>query len=208
MRKSKVLISAFISMVMVFSLFLFTPASHAAGEEAVENATTAHTPIVFVHGLSGSSSNFIYIKAYLKSQGWSDDELYAIELPSKQGNQLLNSAALDSFVDSVRSKTGHTHVNIIAHSMGGANSLYYILNRSGSSKVDKLITLGGANRLTTSSAPEGVNVTSIYSTSDTIVANYLSILTGANNIQISGVSHIGLIFSSRVNELILTALQQ
>lgn len=92
--------------------------------------------------------------------------------------------------------------------MGGANSLYYILNRGGSTKVDKLVTLGGANRLTTSSAPEGVEVTSIYSTSDTIVSPALSRLSGANNIQVSLVSHIGLLFNSRVNALIKTALNE
>ncbi|WP_274495606.1 esterase/lipase family protein [Paenibacillus mucilaginosus] len=190
-------------MLMAFTVLLSMPPSKAEAAEP-----TARTPVVFVHGLSGSDSNFAYIKYYLQKQGWTSDELYAIDLPSKQGNQLLNSAAIASFVDDVLSKTGHTKVNIVAHSMGGANSLYYILNRDGASKVDKLITLGGANRLTTSDAPAGVNVTSIYSTSDTIVANYLSILNGANNIRISGVSHIGLIFSSQVNQLIQTALEE
>ncbi|WP_274380028.1 esterase/lipase family protein [Paenibacillus mucilaginosus] len=190
-------------MLMAFTVLLSMPPSKAEAAEP-----TARTPVVFVHGLSGSDSNFAYIKYYLQKQGWTSDELYAIDLPSKQGNQLLNSAAIASFVDDVLSKTGHTKVNIVAHSMGGANSLYYILNRDDASKVDKLITLGGANRLTTSDAPAGVNVTSIYSTSDTIVANYLSILNGANNIRISGVSHIGLIFSSQVNQLIQTALEE
>ena len=94
----------------------------------------------------------------------------------------------------------------VAHSMGGANSLYYILNRGGIDKVDKLITLGGANRLTTSSAPRGVIVTSIYSTSDTIVSPLLSRLDGANNISVNLVSLIGLLYNSRVNALIKAAL--
>nr|AFK65384.1 lipase estA [Paenibacillus mucilaginosus K02] len=204
MMKNRKWISVILTcMLMAFTVLLSMPPSKAEAAEP-----TARTPVVFVHGLSGSDSNFAYIKYYLQKQGWTSDELYAIDLPSKQGNQLLNSAAIASFVDDVLSKTGHTKVNIVAHSMGGANSLYYILNRDGASKVDKLITLGGANRLTTSDAPAGVNVTSIYSTSDTIVANYLSILNGANNIRISGVSHIGLIFSSQVNQLIQTALEE
>ncbi|AFC30795.1 EstA [Paenibacillus mucilaginosus 3016] len=204
MMKNRKWISVILTcMLMAFTVLLSMPPSKAEAAEP-----TARTPVVFVHGLSGSDSNFAYIKYYLQKQGWTSDELYAIDLPSKQGNQLLNSAAIASFVDDVLSKTGHTKVNIVAHSMGGANSLYYILNRDDASKVDKLITLGGANRLTTSDAPAGVNVTSIYSTSDTIVANYLSILNGANNIRISGVSHIGLIFSSQVNQLIQTALEE
>ncbi|WP_279538015.1 esterase/lipase family protein [Paenibacillus turpanensis] len=206
MRKSK-LVSTLLACLMFLSVFVISPLPKVAADEASAAATT-RTPVIFVHGLGGSDSNFAYIKAFLQRQGWTSNELYAIDLPSKQGNQWLNSAAIDRFVDEVLAKTGHSEVNIIAHSMGGANSLYYILNRGGASKVDKLITLGGANRLTTSVAPDGVDVTSIYSTSDTIVTNSLSRLIGANNIQISGVSHIGLIFSSRVNELILTELNQ
>ncbi|MFK0521640.1 esterase/lipase family protein [Paenibacillus illinoisensis] len=178
------------------------------GQSSKIFAATERTPVVFVHGLTGSDSNFTYIESYLRGQGWSRDELFAIDLPSKQGNQLLNSAAISQFVDNVLRETGHSKVNIVAHSMGGANSLYYILNRGGSTKVDKLVTLGGANRLTTNSAPEGVEVTSIYSTSDMIVSPALSRLSGANNIQVSLVSHIGLLFNSRVNALIKTALDE
>jgi triacylglycerol lipase len=201
MGKSKWIVWMVMTMLLSLSVFTSLPASKA-------DAATSRVPVVFVHGLGGSDSNFAYIKRYLQSRGWSSNELYAIDLPSKQGNQSLNSAAIASFVDNVLRETGHEKVNIIAHSMGGANSLYYILNRGGSKKVDKLVTLGGANRLTTSYAPDGVEVTSIYSTSDRIVSNSLSYLYGANNIQISGVSHIGLIYSSTVNNLIRTALEK
>ncbi|MEO2203549.1 alpha/beta fold hydrolase [Paenibacillus pabuli] len=192
-------------MVMSIMIAISIP---GIGQSSKAAAATERTPVVFVHGLTGSDSNFTFIESYLRGQGWSSDELFAIDLPSKQGNQLLNSAAISQFVDRVLEETGHNKVNIVAHSMGGANSLYYILNRGGSSKVDKLVTLGGANRLTTTSAPQGVTVTSIYSTSDTIVSPALSRLSGANNIQVSLVSHVGLLFNSRVNALIKTALNE
>lgn len=201
MKKSKL----FFAMVMSIMIAISIP---GIGQSSKAAAATERTPVVFVHGLTGSDSNFTFIESYLRGQGWSSDELFAIDLPSKQGNQLLNSAAISQFVDRVLQETGHSKVNIVAHSMGGANSLYYILNRGGSSKVDKLVTLGGANRLTTTSAPQGVKVTSIYSISDTIVSPALSRLSGANNIQVSLVSHIGLLFNSRVNALIKTALNE
>ncbi|MEW4371043.1 alpha/beta fold hydrolase [Paenibacillus sp. JQZ6Y-1] len=178
------------------------------GNTPSASAATTHTPIIFVHGLGGSASNFIAIESYLTRQGWSSNELYAIDLPTKNGVQTLNAAAIRSKVDDVLARTGSTKVNIVAHSMGGANSLYYIINYGGADKVDKLITLGGANRLTTNSAPAGVDVTSIYTLNDQIVSNYLSILDGANNIRIAGVMHIGLLYNSNVNSLILEALQK
>lgn len=195
--------SMLLSLAMLFSIFInFQPSEVSAA------TATSKTPVVFVHGLTGSDTNFALIKRYLRSQGWADNELYAIDLPSKQGHQELNSTAIKLFVDDVISKTGSSKVNIVAHSMGGANSLYYILNKGGSSKVEKLITLGGANRLTTNYAPEGIKTTSIYSSSDFIVRPYLSMLYGANNIEIRGVSHIGLLSNYQVNNLIKSALEE
>ncbi|MFP7480090.1 esterase/lipase family protein [Terribacillus saccharophilus] len=200
MKKSKILTLFFISLAMVFTLSVYLQPSKV-------QAATANTPVVFVHGLTGSDSNFYFIERYLQGQGWSNDELYSIDLPSKQGHQELNSIAIQGFVDDVLEETGSDKVNIVAHSMGGANSLYYILNKGGSAKVDKLVTLGGANRLTTSAAPAGIDTTSIYSTSDYIVNPSLSILSGADNIRIYGVSHIGLLNSYQVNGHIKAALQ-
>lgn len=200
MKQSKILSLFFISLAMVLTLSVNFQPSKA-------HAATDNTPIIFVHGLTGSDSNFYFIERYLQGQGWSSDELYSIDLPSKQGHQELNSTAIQGFVDDVLEETGNDKVNIVAHSMGGANSLYYILNKDGIDKVDKLITLGGANRLTTSAAPDGIDTTSIYSTSDYIVSSYLSILSGANNIRIYGVSHIGLLNSYQVNGHIKEALQ-
>ncbi|WP_184181428.1 triacylglycerol lipase [Paenibacillus sp. JGP012] len=199
LRKLKLLLMVCMSMVFIFTL-------PGIGQSLKASAATERTPIVFVHGLTGSDSNFALIERYLRGEGWSSDELFAIDLPSKAGNQLLNSAAISRFVDDVLRQTGHSKVHIVAHSMGGANSLYYILNRGGIGKVDKLITLGGANRLTTSRAPDGIRVTSIYSTSDTIVSPALSRLDGANNISVNLVTHIGLLYNSRVNALIKAAL--
>ncbi|ODP28376.1 Triacylglycerol lipase [Paenibacillus nuruki] len=202
MKKVSVSLRLVLSVLLlsVFSLGVFTPNQ--------ATAATTRTPVIFVHGLGGTASNFTYIESYLSRQGWASNERYAIELPSKSGNQLLNAATISRKVDEVLAQTGSQKVNIVAHSMGGANSLYYILNNGGLSKVDKLVTIGGANRLTTSRAPEGIKVTSIYTINDQIVSNQLSMLDGANNIRVFGMAHIGLLYSPSVSALITTALEE
>ncbi|MFY4777383.1 esterase/lipase family protein [Metabacillus sp. RGM 3146] len=173
--------------------------------------TNGHDPVIFIHGAGGIAQSFNYIESYLKKQGWSDDELYAIEMKDKTGNNQNNSKQLASYVEEVLKKTGKSKVDIVGHSMGGPNALTYILN-GGGSKVNDVVTFGSPNKMVTSKAPVGTDpnhkilYTSIYSINDYTVSNELSPLQGAKNVQISGVDHFGLLYSNKVDELIKEGL--
>ncbi|MEK5097398.1 esterase/lipase family protein [Bacillus sp. FSL W8-0848] len=197
MRRYRFLSILFICMLSAVSMF----AVHTSKASA-----ESRNPVVMVHGIGGGAYNFMGIKTYLESQGWSRKNLYAIDFLDKTGNNRNNAPKLSEYVKNVLNETGAEKVDIVAHSMGGANTLYYIKNLGGGDKVEHVVTLGGANRLVTNSAPSGTKFTSIYSTSDFIVLNSLSKLDGAENIQISGLSHVGLLFSSKVDALIKEGL--
>ena len=204
MRKTKLLLSLTMSIAIIISVMGMKPT-------VLKAQTTGHDPVIYVHGTGGNSTNFLAIKNYLLKQGWSSDELFAIELIDKTGNSLTNAKQLESYVDKVLKETGKNKVDIIGHSAGGINTLKYIQN-TGGTKVNDVITLGSPNKFITSKAPVGkdpnhkILYTSIYSKNDYLVPNMLSKLEGAKNVQISGVGHLGLVVNSQVNELIKEGL--
>ncbi|SEO93146.1 triacylglycerol lipase [Paenibacillus sp. OK076] len=203
MSKSIVLRCVLTCLFFLSSLSLL---SIPAGAEQAA-AANGRNPIVLVHGIGGAGFNFASIERALINEGYSRSDLYAIDFLDKSGNNITNSRQLSSYIDDVLRKTGASKVDIIAHSMGGANTLYYINNLGGGKNIGKVITLGSPNRLVARSAPTGIAYTSIYSTSDLIVNNTLSPLNGANNIRIFGVTHIGLLIDRGVQSHIMNALK-
>lgn len=200
----KVLLS--ILLVVVFAIAL--PINKGNTVQAAEQ----HNPVVFVHGIGGTASNFYSIERYLASQGWNSNQFYGVEFYNKQGSNITNGPQLKRYVDSVLQRTGAQKVDIVAHSMGGANTLYYIKNLGGGNKVDNVVTLGGANGLTTNQALPGTDpndkilYTSIYSLTDGIVAPSLSRLYGGKNIRLTGIDHLSLLVNSQVKGYIKEGL--
>ncbi|MGC9665925.1 esterase/lipase family protein [Planosporangium sp. 12N6] len=128
-------------MVAALVLAGITPAgvAHAA----------ARTPVVFVHGFTGSASNWTTAMSVFRAAGYSSSELFAYEYNS-YGDNVANARGLATFVNQVRSRTGASKVDIVNHSMGGLVSLWYVKQLGGTAYVNHLASLAGANHGTTS----------------------------------------------------------
>lgn len=226
-----------LSVSIVLLLVLVSP----AGAAKRVTAASEKDPVVFVHGFTGSSSSYDDMKQWLVSQGWPSNYLFAIQYSDTTGSNVKNANELQSFIKNVLRQTKASKVDIVAHSMGGLSTRYYVKYLDGAQKVDDVITLGSPHHGTNSSyfglwtegaremvpgsaflndlnsvdeTPNGsdstsvIQYTSIFSSADTVINPYTSsIIDGADNVEISGVSHSGLLTESSVRPLILNGLQ-
>lgn len=226
-----------LSVSIVLLLVLVSP----AGAAKRVTAASEKDPVVFVHGFTGSSSSYDDMKQWLVSQGWPSNYLFAIQYSDTTGSNVKNANELQSFIKNVLRQTKASKVDIVAHSMGGLSTRYYVKYLDGAQKVDDVITLGSPHHGTNSSyfglwtegaremvpgsaflndlnsvdeTPNGsdstsvIQYTSIFSSADTVINPYTSsIIEGADNVEISGVSHSGLLTESSVRPLILNGLQ-
>jgi triacylglycerol lipase len=223
------------SMLTVF-LLVFGVYHSAYAARGTTTAVTTKDPVIFVHGYTGSASSFDSMKQWLISAGWPESMLFAIQYSNTTGSNVQNANELSQFVNQVLKKTKATKVDIIAHSMGGLSTRYYIKNLDGATKVNDVVTLGSPHHGTNSAyygfftagaremMPDStflqelnsvdetpgsaVQYTSIYSNTDEVISPYTSsILNGAKNVEVSGVSHSGLLSSEAPKPAILQGLE-
>lgn len=125
--------------------------SPSYGEESGARTSADRTPVVFVHGYTGSGSNWSSAISRFRAAGYSSDELNAFDYNWQQSNK-TSAQQLSSYIDGVLAKTGADKVDIVNHSMGGLVSQYYLTKLGGTAKVSHLASLAGANHGTTSAS--------------------------------------------------------
>ncbi len=209
------IIGAVLAFVVAFSVFSPTPSASAA--------TT--TPVVFVHGYTGSASNWVTAMSVFRSAGWSSGNLFAYEYNS-YGDNVTNARGLASYVSQVKSRTGADKVAIVNHSMGGLVSQYYLKVLGGNTNVSHLASIAGANHGTTAAGaclvfvtcqqmypgsafiaqissgdetPGATRYATWYSPCDGVILPYTSTrLDGANNNLVACTTHIGFLSDTSV----------
>jgi triacylglycerol lipase len=126
-----------LAVLALLAVFGTLPANSAT-------AALAHHPILFVHGWSGSASNWNTMVSRFKADGWTTSELYTWSYNTSQSNA-TTAQEIKTRVDNILATTGATKVDIVTHSMGGLSSRYYAKNLGGDAKIDAWVSLGGPN---------------------------------------------------------------
>jgi triacylglycerol lipase len=129
----------FTAFVSVIAVCITGAALSPAGALALD-------PILFVHGWSGSASNWDTMIERFEKDGYPKSYLSAYTYNTSQSNKVDAEKEVKSHVESLEKATGTTKVDIIAHSMGSLNTRWYIkFVKGGEANVDDWVSLGGPN---------------------------------------------------------------
>jgi triacylglycerol lipase len=125
--------------------FISTVAVCAATAAVAPASSLALDPILFVHGWSGSASNWNTMISRFEKDGYPKSHLRAYSYNTSQSNVTTAETVVKSEVEALKKATGAAKVDIIAHSMGSLNSRWYVKFVGGESTVDEWVSLGGPN---------------------------------------------------------------
>lgn len=208
---------------------------------STQNKTSYNRPVLLVHGIAHNASAFIRMKNQMEQQGWI--HVFTMNYDTFNRNILTMVEQLSKQVNKVMEVTQASQIDIVAHSLGGIVSRYYMSVGEGRDKVRNLVTLGSSHQgtylspllrpfalnkrlsrdlyidspflktLQQTQISESSTITSIYSKYDwTVWPQSSSFAEGLpshafKNIQVDFVSHIGLLYSSRVLKHIVKTLK-
>jgi triacylglycerol esterase/lipase EstA (alpha/beta hydrolase family) len=95
-------------------------------------------PVVLVHGILGDPTNFAMLRRHLARHGIRRFSSFAYR-PRLDYQRIARDLA--AHVDAVRRETGAEQIDIIAHSLGGLVSRYF-MQTGGARHVRRIVTLG------------------------------------------------------------------
>ncbi|MGW0820620.1 esterase/lipase family protein [Streptomyces sp. NPDC002845] len=206
MRRIAAAVSA-VTATLLLSLSLSATPAQAA----------ARNPVVFVHGLSSSSSSWDDWVSFFEADGYTSSELYAWSYSWGQSNA-TTARQLSTEIQRVLAQTGAARVDVVVHSMGALSSRYYLKNLGGTEYVDDFVSTAGVNHGTTvagwcrwlftscaemytgssfltslnsgDETPGSVSYASYWSNCDeALTPDTSAILSGATNVEVGCISH-------------------
>jgi pimeloyl-ACP methyl ester carboxylesterase len=114
------------ALCMFAALLLFS------AQPAGARATFDQNPVLFVHGIEGSGSQFESQKMRFMSNGYPEAWIDAVDYNSTRavGDKSEVDAQIDAKIAALKQKTGKSKVDVIAHSLGTSVMYDYLTNGS------------------------------------------------------------------------------
>jgi pimeloyl-ACP methyl ester carboxylesterase len=153
----------------------------AVGLASEAAAEVKPTPVIFVHGQSGSAQQFETNAMRFSSNGYPHDRLYAYEYDTSESSNDAAIAGLDGFIDAVRARTGAAKVDVLAHSRGTTIMHSYLSSPERAARVRRYVNFDGR---TADAPPGGVPTLAVWGEGDPS-----RVIDGAENVRFPNKAH-------------------
>jgi len=129
-------------------------AAAGAGVDAVGTGTTTGpepitVPVLLVPGWFDSARDLAAIRIHLLGAGWRTGHVATLTFGEPTGSNVAHAAELDTAITTLLAETGADQVDVVAHSMGGLATRWYLMTRP-DSRVRRVVFLGSPHRGTLS----------------------------------------------------------
>lgn len=206
----------------------------ALGASGVLAAPLAgQVPVLLVPGWLDTERDLAALRIRLLGAGWANDRVKAITFGEPTGSNRDHAREIEAAVEELRARTGADQVDVVAHSMGGLATRWYIL-RNPEHGIRRSVFLGSPHRGTLSAhlawgagrdemipdspfldslntgqpTPLGVDAITIRTIVDThILPGESATLPGLMNHELCCPTHAGLLRDEEVFALILAFLK-
>jgi pimeloyl-ACP methyl ester carboxylesterase len=150
-KKTFTLIS--MTAILVSAMLLF--AASASAKKLKTKGAFSHNPVIFVHGSSGSASQFESQAMRFASNGYPRTHLHAHEYDSTFSVNTMADvhARLDERIDAILEATGADKVDLMGHSLGTYVSQAYLATPARAERVAHYVNIDGR---TAGALPGGV----------------------------------------------------
>jgi triacylglycerol lipase len=99
-------------------------------------------PLLLVHGHNGNEHDWDYWKPILEKEGWQPKAI-SLVTDDWDAQELADQVAMH--VQALCRTTGRPKIDVLAHSMGGLATRYYIKFKGGDQHIRRLVTLSTPN---------------------------------------------------------------
>jgi pimeloyl-ACP methyl ester carboxylesterase len=186
MRKARSKRLLAVAAVGVLALVV-TPAAGAKKDKKIKDPT----PMIFVHGGSGSGAQFESQQQRLTSNGFPQRFIHVLEydtLVSSDQNIDEVHADLDELIERVKAKTGKSRVDVLGHSRGTTVMHAYLATPERAANVRRYVNIDGR---TSDSPPGGVPTLAIWAGRRTLGdGDGERSIGGAQNVTIPNQTHV------------------
>lgn len=195
--------------------------------------STAYVPVLLVPGWLDTERDLAALRLSLLGYGWPDASVESVSFEEPTGSNRRHAEELDSAVQALLAASGAEHIDIVAHSMGGLATRWYLLTRP-DAPVRRVVFIASPHRGTLSAhlawggsraemmpdspfldslnsaapVPVGVELVTIRTTVDThIVPGESATLPGVSDHELCCPTHAGLLHDDEVFRIVRAFLR-